>query len=89
MLTKAVARDFGLQGVRANNVSPGYIHTRMTDVSFNDSVAYNARSDKTMLGRWGLPEEVADVCLFLASDAASYITGADINVDGGWLAKGL
>jgi len=89
MLTKAVARDFGLKGVRANNVSPGYIHTRMTDQSFRDPEAYKTRSNKTMLGRWGLPEEVAKVCVFLASDASSYITGADIQVDGGWLAKGL
>ena len=89
MLTKAVARDFGLQGVRANNISPGYIHTRMTDKSFQNQEAYHARSEKTMLGRWGTPEEIAYVCLFLASEASSYITGVDIHVDGGWLAKGL
>lgn len=89
MFTKSIALDYGLQNVRANNLSPGYIHTAMTDESFNDPKAYKERSDKTMLGRWGLPEEVANVCLFLASDASSYITGADITVDGGWLAKGL
>jgi len=89
MLTKAVARDFGLEGVRANNVSPGYINTSMTNQSFKDSEAYKARCDRTMLGRWGLPEEIAKTCLFLASDASSYITGTDICVDGGWLAKGL
>jgi len=89
MLTKAVAGDFGKAGVRANNVSPGYVHTKMTDKSFQDPEAYKVRSDKTMLGRWGLPNEVANVCLFLASEASSYVTGADIHVDGGWLAKGL
>jgi NAD(P)-dependent dehydrogenase (short-subunit alcohol dehydrogenase family) len=89
MLTKCVALDFGQYGVRANNVCPGYVHTQMTDRSFSDSEAYRQRSEKTMLNRWGLPNEIADVCLFLASDAASYITGADIVVDGGWLAKGL
>jgi len=89
MFTKAIARDFGQFGVRANNLSPGYIHTAMTDKSFNDPVAYKERSEKTMLGRWGLPSEIADACLFLASDASSYITGADIHIDGGWLAKGL
>ena len=89
MLTKAVARDYGIRGVRANNISPGYIHTRMTNQSFQDPEAYQVRSDKTMLGRWGTPEEIANVCVFLASDASSYITGADIHVDGGWLAKGL
>jgi len=89
MLTKSVARDFGSKGVRANNISPGYIHTRMTDKSFQNKEAYQARSEKTMLNRWGVPEEVASTCIFLASDASSYITGADIHVDGGWLAKGL
>jgi NAD(P)-dependent dehydrogenase (short-subunit alcohol dehydrogenase family) len=89
MLTKAVARDFGLYGVRANNVSPGYVHTRMTSKSYTDMDAYRIRSEKTMLGRWGQPEEIANTCLFLASDASSYITGADIRVDGGWIAKGL
>lgn len=89
MLTKAVARDFGAHGVRANNVSPGYVHTRMTTQSFSDPDAYRRRSDKTMLGRWGKPEEIANVCIFLASEASSYITGSDIHVDGGWLAKGF
>lgn len=89
MLTKSLARDFGQYGVRANNVSPGYIHTKMTDASFHNKQAYQDRCDHTMLGRWGRPEEIADVCCFLASDAASYITGADITVDGGWTAKGL
>lgn len=89
MLTKAIARDFGLNGVRANNVSPGYVHTRMTNQSFTDENAYQERCNRTMLGRWGKPEEIANTCLFLASDASSYITGTDIIVDGGWLAKGL
>jgi NAD(P)-dependent dehydrogenase (short-subunit alcohol dehydrogenase family) len=89
MLTKCIARDFGEYGVRANNVCPGYIHTSMTDKTFTDSDAFRQRSERTMLGRWGKPEEIANVCLFLASDASSYITGTDIVVDGGWLAKGL
>ena len=89
MLTKAVARDFGEQGIRANNISPGYIHTPMTTQSFRCPEAYQERSSNTMLGRWGLPDEVASTCIFLASDASSYITGADVHVDGGWLAKGL
>lgn len=89
MLTKALARDYGAYGIRANNICPGYVHTAMTNSSFTSEEKYKERCAKTMLGRWGLPEEIARTCLFLASDAASYITGTDVIVDGGWLAKGL
>ena len=89
MLTKALARDFGERGVRANNVSPGYVHTRMTAASFADRVKNEERRSHTMLGRWAAPEDIVGSCLFLASDASAYITGTDLVVDGGWLAKGL
>lgn len=89
MFTKALARDFGEFGIRANNVCPGYVHTAMTDLSFRSESKYQERCARTLLGRWGKPKEIANTCLFLASDAASYITGTDIVVDGGWLAKGL
>lgn len=89
MLTKALARDFGERGVRANNVSPGYVHTRMTAASFADRVKNEERRSHTMLGRWAAPEDIVGSCLFLASEASAYITGTDLVVDGGWLAKGL
>jgi NAD(P)-dependent dehydrogenase (short-subunit alcohol dehydrogenase family) len=89
MLTKAVARDFGTQNVRANNLCPGYIHTDMTAGSYSDPQRREALRDRTMLGRWGEPEDLVGPCLFLASDAASYVTGTDLYVDGGWAAKGL
>lgn len=89
MLTKAIARDFGQHGVRANNLCPGYIHTKMTHTSFITPDLYEERRNHTMLGRWGVPEDIVGPCIFLASEASSYITGTDIHVEGGWLAKGL
>jgi len=89
LLTKAVARDFGAQGVRANNLCPGYIKTKMTAVSQADAVLNEERRSRTMLGRWGEPEDLVGPALFLASDAARYVTGMDLHVDGGWSAMGL
>jgi NAD(P)-dependent dehydrogenase (short-subunit alcohol dehydrogenase family) len=89
MLTRAVARDFGAYGVRANNLSPGYVHTRMTDGSFNDPAMYEERRSHTMLGRWANLDDLVGPCIFLASDASAYVTGVDLHVDGGWLAKGM
>jgi NAD(P)-dependent dehydrogenase (short-subunit alcohol dehydrogenase family) len=89
MLTKSLARDFGHLGVRANNLCPGYVHTKMTSRSHADPLKYEERKARTMLGRWAEPEDLVGPCIFLASDASAYITGADIHVDGGWLAKGL
>lgn len=89
MLTKALALDFGAHNIRVNCILPGYIHTQMTDESFKDPDRKGQRAARTILGRWGIPEEVAGAAVFLASNASSYITGQDIVVDGGWTAKGL
>jgi len=88
-LTLAVARDFGGSNVRANNICPGYIHTAMTDKSFNDPELHQDRLSHMLLPRWGQSSDLVGAALFLASPAASYITGIDLPVDGGWLAKGL
>jgi NAD(P)-dependent dehydrogenase (short-subunit alcohol dehydrogenase family) len=89
MLTKSIARDFGARGVRANNLCPGYIKTRMTAASQSDPTLNEERRSRTMLGRWGEPEDLVGPALFLASDAARYVTGLDLYVDGGWSAMGL
>jgi NAD(P)-dependent dehydrogenase (short-subunit alcohol dehydrogenase family) len=89
LLTKAVARDFGHLGVRANNLCPGYIKTKMTSISQTDPILYEERRSHTMLGRWGEPEDLVGPALFLASDLSKYVTGIDLYVDGGWSAKGL
>jgi len=88
-LTKAMALDLAELGIRVNSIGPGYIRTSMTQGSWEDADRRSDRAKRTMLGRWGEPEDLAGVAVFLASKAASYITGQDIYVDGGWLAKGL
>lgn len=88
-LTKSLALDLGKYGIRVNNVGPGYFKTQMTKKSWSDPTLEKQRRDKTILGRWGNPEDLAGVVIFLASDASSYVTGQDFYVDGGWLVKGL
>lgn len=80
-LTKSVAKELAGRGVRANAVAPGFIETDMTS-SLPDAVCDAARSE-IALKRFGTPEDVANAVVFLASDAAGYITGQVLAVDGG------
>ena len=89
MLGKALARDWGNYGIRVNNLGPGYIKTDMTKKSFENKKIRNSRKSRTMLGRWGEPEDLVGPCIFLCSDASKYVTGQDIYVDGGWISNGL
>jgi NAD(P)-dependent dehydrogenase (short-subunit alcohol dehydrogenase family) len=88
-LSKALAMDLGKYGVRVNNIAPGYFVTNMTSKSWADPKARQLREDRTILGRWGKSEELSGLVVLLSSDASSYITGQDIYVDGGWMAKGI
>jgi gluconate 5-dehydrogenase len=89
MLSKALALDWGGVNIRVNALAPGYIETDMTKGSFSDPFKREVRSSRTMLGRWGKASELVGAAIFLMSDASSYMTGADLVVDGGWTAKGL
>jgi len=82
-LTKALAREFAPAGVRVNAVAPGVAETPMTRASLERAGGAERVAAMTPLGRPGTPEEVAAVIGFLASDAASYVTGHVYNVDGG------
>ena len=88
-LTKALAYDWGKYGIRVNNIGPGYTETLMNKKSLNDPKAYKKRAENSMLDRWAKPEEMIGPVVFLASDASSFVTGTDLWVDGGWLAKGI
>lgn len=88
-LTKALAYDWAQYGIRVNNVGPGYMHTNMTDKSYNDPGMHGERLRHMMIKRWGEPKDLVGVCVFLASEMSGYITGQDIYVDGGWTAKGI
>jgi 3-oxoacyl-[acyl-carrier protein] reductase len=79
--TKSLARELGSRNVRANVVAPGYVKTQLTDVLPEEATA--AMLLNTPLGRLGEPEDVAGAVRFLCSDAASFITGEVILVDGG------
>jgi 3-oxoacyl-[acyl-carrier protein] reductase len=80
-LTKSVARELASRNVTVNAIAPGFIVTTMTDM-LSDELKDKLKS-QIPLGRLGLPEDVANTVVFLASDAASYITGQTIAVDGG------
>lgn len=80
-LTKSAAKEFASRNIRVNAVAPGFVKTEMTD-ALSDSVKEQIKA-QIPLGRYADPEEVANVVTFLASDAASYITGQVIHADGG------
>ena len=88
-LTKAMARDYAQDNIRVNNICPGYVRTAMTAASWADPAKRAARSSRSMMGRWGEPEDLVGPCIFLASEASAYITGCDLPVYGGWTAKGI
>ena len=88
-LTRSLSYDFAQYGIRVNNLVPGYFLTDMTRESFEDPAKQKERSSRSLLSRWGDPNELVGPAIFLASDASSFVTGIDLIVDGGWSIKGL
>jgi NAD(P)-dependent dehydrogenase (short-subunit alcohol dehydrogenase family) len=88
-LTRSLAFDFAPLGIRVNCVSPGYIKTNMTKLSYMNKLKNRQRIKHMLIKRWGEPEDVAGAVFFLCSRMASYITGINLFVDGGWSINGL
>jgi NAD(P)-dependent dehydrogenase (short-subunit alcohol dehydrogenase family) len=86
-LTRAWALEWAPQGVRVNAVAPAFVNTALVKPLMDDPAMRKAILDATPLGRLVEPEEVAAAIVFLASDAASMITGHTLPIDGGWLAR--
>jgi len=88
-LTHQMAVEWGPRGVRANSVSPGMIRTPMSEHFYQNEKLHQGRIKVVPTGRIGRPEDIADAIAFLASDAASYMNGQDIIVDGGFMRTAL
>ncbi len=87
ILTKAIAIQHAKDGIRCNSVHPGPIDTPMTAPKRDDAEFNERMLSKIPMGRIGRPEEVATGVLYLASDESSYVTGAELVIDGGWVAQ--
>jgi NAD(P)-dependent dehydrogenase (short-subunit alcohol dehydrogenase family) len=91
LMSKAAALEYASQGVRINSVHPGIIATPIMKSTFNsgpEAETFMATiKDKTPLGRFGKPEEIAYGSLYLCSDEALFVTGAELVIDGGWTAQ--
>lgn len=86
-LTKLLANEWASKDINSNAIAPGYISTNNTVDLEADPERNNAILDRIPAGRWGDPKDIGGTAVFLASDAAKYINGAILNVDGGWLAR--
>ncbi|MFO7544796.1 MAG: SDR family NAD(P)-dependent oxidoreductase [Trueperaceae bacterium] len=85
-MIRAMAAELGPKGVRANAVAPGVVETPLTQQIKDQPEWYQAYAEKSALKRWAQPSELVGAVVFLASDAASFVTGSLLYVDGGWTA---
>ena len=83
MLTQVMAREWGQFNIRVNVIAPGMVETKFSEPLWRDPAAHEAIAKRSALGRLGMPDDVAGIALFLASDISSYVNGATIVADGG------
>lgn len=86
-ITKILANEWAAHGITVNAIAPGYISTNNTEALRNDPDRNDAILARIPAGRWGDAEDIGGTAAYLASKAAKYVTGAVLNVDGGWLAR--
>lgn len=86
-LTKALANEWAGQGVNVNAIAPGYIATDNTQALQDDPARSKSILERIPAGRWGAPSDFVGPAVFLASDAASYVHGEILTVDGGWMGR--
>jgi 2-dehydro-3-deoxy-D-gluconate 5-dehydrogenase len=86
-LTRALSNEWAPHGVQVNAIAPGYVGTDNTEALRRDPERHAAILARIPAGRWGRPDDLAGVTVFLAAPASDYVTGAVIPVDGGWLAR--
>ncbi|MEM9031391.1 MAG: SDR family oxidoreductase [Pseudomonadota bacterium] len=86
-LTKALANEWAGKGVNVNAIAPGYVATDNTEALRNDPDRYRAILERIPAGRWGEPDDFKGPAIFLASDAAAYVHGEILTVDGGWMGR--
>jgi 2-deoxy-D-gluconate 3-dehydrogenase len=86
-LTRALANEWASLDINVNAIAPSYFTTSMTSALRGDAERAGPLLDRIPAGRWGEPEDLKGAVVFLASDASSYVHGATLPVDGGWLAR--
>jgi 2-deoxy-D-gluconate 3-dehydrogenase len=86
-ITKALANEWAGRGVNVNAIAPGYMLTDNTKPLVADEGRYRQITERIPAGRWGLPEDLAGVAVFLASPASDYVNGHVLVVDGGWMGR--
>jgi 2-dehydro-3-deoxy-D-gluconate 5-dehydrogenase len=86
-ITRALANEWTEHGIRVNGIAPGYMTTDLTSALRGDPARYESLRSRMPMGRWGEPGDLAGAVVFLASEASSYVSGAVLAVDGGFLAR--